>query len=164
MRCRQCNELIQPGFKFCMSCGAKIEPENVVNSEEEVAVQKKEKSDTVPIGIQICPNCGRENSLDALFCEECGGSFHKISVNPEQEENNFPKIAPNRNEIVCRSCGFVNPDSFSFCGRCGASIKPMNTQMSQGVSCGKCGVMNMPEALYCDNCGTPLYGEKQKKE
>jgi len=164
MRCRQCNELIQPGFKFCMSCGAKIEPEDFINPEEEVVVQPEEKPDTVLNGVQICPNCGRENSLDSLFCEECGSTFRKISVNPEQEENNFPKIAPRRGEIVCGSCGFVNPDSFGFCGRCGVQIKPMNTQMPQGVSCSKCGMVNMPEAVYCDNCGTPLHGGKPQKK
>lgn len=63
VRCVNCNSVMPDGFKFCTNCGTVITvPEAAPAQEEEAPV-----SDT-----KVCVMCGKELTLDAAFCTECG--------------------------------------------------------------------------------------------
>lgn len=60
MRCSNCGGLINPGQKFCGSCGAAIPQTETAAAAEPVSQ------------VKTCPNCGCELENDAVFCSECG--------------------------------------------------------------------------------------------
>lgn len=55
--CPKCGTMNSVGAKFCISCGAELQP---------VSTEKATPTST------LCPKCGAENSLGARFCQNCG--------------------------------------------------------------------------------------------
>lgn len=54
-------------------------------------------------GTVICPNCHKDNPLNAAFCNGCGASLTR--------------------EIACPQCGWKNPAGSRFCNGCGQSLE-----------------------------------------
>lgn len=94
--CPNCGEVIEPGTKFCVKCGTKIEAEEQNLTETENSAEAKETSAEAPMeqtpvavatpvepqvrddGPQMgdtekhCPNCGEVIEPGAKFCVKCG--------------------------------------------------------------------------------------------
>lgn len=69
-------------------------------------------------GFNVCPHCGKANSLNARFCACCG---KQLTVPDEV--------------VVCPKCHKTNSPMASFCGQCGAPLKEgMPTKI-----CPRCG-------------------------
>ncbi len=54
----------------------------------------------------VCPRCGKANSLNAKFCSSCG-----------------QKLTAPQEIIVCPKCHRANTSMASFCGACGAPLR-----------------------------------------
>ncbi len=80
----------------------------------------------------VCPHCGKPNSLNARYCSSCG----KQLASPEDV-------------IVCHKCHRPNPPMASFCGNCGA---PLRTG-AQTKICPKCNKEVDINDNVCGGCG-----------
>ncbi len=75
-------------------------------------------------GIVTCPNCGRENTIDATFCVGCGKEMPKIETEPKERH--------------CPACNAVISEGMRFCTSCGAPVTPQNEAITP-----EAGEMNM---------------------
>ncbi len=55
---------------YCDVCGLPIDSANAPSAAAPPPVSVSQRA-----GRQACPNCGADNSVDALFCENCGYDF-----------------------------------------------------------------------------------------
>lgn len=85
-----------------------------------------------------CPVCGKMNSPDARYCDQCGT---KLTGRTDVTEvgNRFANSAP------------YQPD-------------PYKQETDEDIKCPVCGKMNSPDAKYCDQCGTKLAGRTDVTE
>lgn len=107
----------------------------------------------------VCPHCGKANSLNARYCSSCG---KQLTV-PEEV-------------IVCHKCHRPNSPMSSFCGTCGAPLH----DGSQTKICPNCHEEVDVKEYVCSKCGhrfsgvgmiapdpnasvTPVDGKKKKK-
>lgn len=74
-----------------------------------------------------CPNCGKQNSVNAKFCAECGGKMEVAKV-------------------PCVKCGALLREGAKFCSECGAS--------QEKAKCANCQHELAPGAKFCPECGT----------
>ena len=71
--------------------------------------------------VKICPQCGAENSPDAVYCGFCGTRLDNIPIG--QSEMQFASFNREDQEIRCPRCGAkVNPD-WTYCKYCGTNLK-----------------------------------------
>ncbi len=95
----------------------------------------------------FCPDCGKENVDDAVFCVRCGSrvsgdywatvndkieSFGEdmdkfgrdVGEKAERWARNFAEEVERmfRGQSVCPKCGTVFPGRHNYCGKCGAEI------------------------------------------
>jgi ribosomal protein L40E len=97
--------------------------EKVVKAEEIRKVLSTPRS--VP---KTCPNCGEENSIEAIVCYRCGMNLKTSSVevpgSPKPEPQTSRKVAdaPQKQMIFCIYCGTKNPSKAEYCFRCGKKI------------------------------------------
>ena len=54
-------------------------------------------------GVRVCPHCGAEIALNAMFCSSCGNKLEPIVV---------------QNQSVCSNCGAQLAPGAKFCGNC----------------------------------------------
>lgn len=98
MFCHNCGAELEEGVMFCSNCGAQVtsgsaalddedktvilngeinETENIAETanmeEQKTETEKVETVETVQK--KFCPNCGTENGINDLFCQECGMFF-----------------------------------------------------------------------------------------
>lgn len=71
-------------------------------------------------GKVLCENCGADNPLNSLFCNQCGNSipavdFSVLGVEPSVKE--YPA-----DMAVCRACGKPLVSGAVFCEACGTKI------------------------------------------
>lgn len=62
-------------------------------------------------GMQICPNCGSEESNDIICCTKCGANIQEVSkymMELEAQDN------------TCRVCGSILVNDCAFCPNCGS--------------------------------------------
>lgn len=64
-------------------------------------------------GIRLCPECQKENPIDAVFCAYCGHAFPPLLQETVQEEEN----------PVCPQCGEQMAPDAMFCIKCGYKIE-----------------------------------------
>ena len=87
MNCRKCGMPLEDGAAFCMECGEKQMLEQPVTPvTEPVAV---EQPITPTTGMRFCPNCGTQNSADALFCCNCMTTFENTTAAPKKKGVGF---------------------------------------------------------------------------
>lgn len=89
-----------------------------------------------------CPNCGRENTIEAAYCIGCGTALSS----------------------TCPSCGAKATPDAAYCAACGSPLRPENSRMVlgavQALKCSRCGEVNERSAVYCAACGFPLREEE----
>lgn len=64
-------------------------------------------------GIRLCPECQKENPIDAVFCAYCGHAFPPLISEPKEEE-----LDP-----VCPQCGEKLAPDAMFCIKCGYKLE-----------------------------------------
>lgn len=82
---------------------------SVIESEAKIKEYRHEIS--VIKGIVICPKCGGENAIGAMFCTSCGSDIPK-EASPMGDD-----------EVKCPGCGQFVTKGVRFCTYCG---KPMD--------------------------------------
>jgi ribosomal protein L40E len=91
--------------------------------------------------MQICKRCNGENSLSAIFCQNCGCLFTKKYSN----------------DIVCPECERILPDQANYCVTCHKSLEDLKKKISpEKQLCPKCNQANGIKAKFCQRCGTKL--------
>lgn len=85
--CRKCGKDLDPPERFCSSCGAEIEWQQVVPQ----VVQAKPGPTAIPVTTghaqPICPLCGHASRIGAASCESCGAALEKsANQSPEREK------------------------------------------------------------------------------
>jgi len=68
--CENCGSVITSNDKFCRVCGISL-----VNGE-----QISSKTSSVQQQTFFCPKCNLENSINNLFCDDCGDDFSKYNI------------------------------------------------------------------------------------
>jgi hypothetical protein len=66
-----------------------------------------------------CPVCNYVNSVNTIFCEQCGTSLHSTLHLTEAPTRQLQT----EQKYFCSSCGHQNHIGSRFCARCGARIK-----------------------------------------
>lgn len=87
--------------------------------------------------------CGKLNSFEHQFCEECGKQYIQPDTSPKSWN--------------CK-CGASNADEMLFCSECGANR--LQQEYSKWI-CSTCGTENEHDMLYCSECGKVSGGKKQ---
>lgn len=62
-------------------------------------------------GVRVCPHCGVEIALNAMFCSSCGNKLEPIVV---------------QNSSVCSNCGAQLAPGAKFCGNCSHPVGAVN--------------------------------------
>ena len=87
----------------------KIEHENEIKKMTHQARLEKSQfdKDGNMVYTKKCPNCGKNDSIDAMFCSYCGAEMNEI-------------------KIKCPSCQRLVSKSSKFCNFCGKKLKEEN--------------------------------------
>lgn len=88
MFCNNCGTELEEGMMFCSNCGAEVTSDSVgPDDDDKTVILSEEINETentaetamvVPAEVEqkrFCPNCGTENRIKDLFCQECGMFF-----------------------------------------------------------------------------------------
>ncbi len=102
----------------------------------------EDKKDTSTTDGWQC-QCGKLNSFEHQFCEECGKQF----IEPDFSQKSWN----------CK-CGASNAYEMLFCSECGANR--LQQEYSKWI-CSTCGTENEHDMLYCSECGKVSGGKKQ---
>lgn len=96
-------------------------------------------------GLTLCPECNKEISKDAMFCNYCGHRMKELDpVAPAAE-------AP----AVCTVCGKEIRPGQRFCTGCGTPVaaQPVEPVIRRCAGCNT----ELPEgAKFCFSCGAPV--------
>ena len=116
------NLLIQIGKTYLEQHGEEHEEafESLITEIKEAQAKIEECKDQIQKikGVCICPNCGEELQLNAMFCSACGSKLEK------KEEATSSESATVR---YCQACGAPMPDNYVFCINCGAKYEETPT-------------------------------------
>ncbi|MEW6608799.1 MAG: zinc ribbon domain-containing protein [bacterium] len=99
-----------------------------------------------------CPECGRENELEAKFCEECGYDLlggrrcPKCGATISENADICEACGEWLLEGQCKFCYAPFEEGAKFCAECG---NPVN-----GIECPQC--HNLSYFDFCKYCDTPL--------
>ena len=89
-----------------------------------------------------CPNCGKSNDVDVIFCEECG-----TNISNEPIKNIEVKI----DTKICPNCKSIFNNDDLFCNKCGTKLEIKQPE------CHNCGAEYIKgKDLFCKKCGTNL--------
>lgn len=70
MRCSKCKTRLEEGMNFCTVCGTPVKRAEFSEADEVLPdLPQMEREEINPH--KVCPNCGAEQSDDAIFCTEC---------------------------------------------------------------------------------------------
>lgn len=99
--------------------------------------------------IKICPQCGKEISESARFCDSCGFKTEDAAETEKEENKN-----------VCPQCRSAVEDTAVFCENCGAKLVSEPGQEEKiseemVLKCKNCGY-DIGDAAFCENCGTKV--------
>ena len=100
---------------------------------------KDSRSGATDPGIWDCPECGKKNEPDSLFCSKCG------KQKPEKP--------------VCRNCGAELDETDAFCKKCGTRVEEKETT----IICPFCGVRTNSSGKFCEYCGAKLERAERQK-
>ena len=89
--------------------------EEIVAAKEQLEKDKKELA--LRKGLQICPNCGSEQRVNAVHCSACGEKLPEaVKETPVAEE-------AAASVVTCKNCGTVLPSGSAFCPNCGTKAE-----------------------------------------
>lgn len=131
---------------------------------------KNQKEEKVQKNAKICPACGKANSLDSMFCEDCGTSLETTEKQSEPQEveqdciqeevyqkqayedNSVESnVQSNPDVVVCQNCKKELTKDDVFCNKCGTKIE------QEPPKCPKCGLeYKKGEDAFCRKCGQNL--------
>ncbi len=89
-----------------------LECMNSIRGLQEEIIEAREQLKLLQ-GIRLCPDCQRENPMDAVFCAYCGHVFAPLLNEPAKKES----------EPVCPQCGEPMAPDAVFCIKCGHKIE-----------------------------------------
>jgi hypothetical protein len=88
---------------YCDVCGLPID-----SATTSTATAQPVGPSTPQPGRQACPNCGADNSVDALFCESCGYDFTTGTM-PRSLVGSAPQSAPQEAQSANQSSPALSP-------------------------------------------------------
>ena len=88
--CENCGSVITSSDKFCRVCGISL-----VNGE-----QISSKTSSVQQQTFFCPKCNLENSINNLFCEDCGDDFSKYNIKASFSETAKSRSGATKNALI----------------------------------------------------------------
>lgn len=94
---------------------------------------------------KICTNCGSLNSLDELFCVNCG-----FKLDPEEQKK------------YCPNCGAENSVEDTFCTRCQWSFDGSSPDSKEKWVCKRCKNTNDGKYAFCLHCGAKKQDKGRK--
>ncbi len=130
---------------FCMSCGARLEPE-------------EEAAPAVPAEAQRCPHCGEVVvEKEAAFCPFCGRTM--VEAAPP------PSPAAVRERVLCPHCHAEVEAEMAFCLFCGARlVAPPVVETAEAtkqvVLCQHCSASVEEGVEVCPACGYSMLAEE----
>ena len=117
-----------------------------------------------------CPNCGEGNSIENIYCQNCG-EYLPITIGSEEKEKlenakniDFENIDENTvtidmekecetepvvDYVICPNCSNNCSEDSDFCNKCGTKLKV-------DYKCPNCGIEFTDEDAFCKKCGTKL--------
>lgn len=121
----------------------------------------------------LCPNCGSQQSTQAMFCDECGMKLERSAPAAEAPVGARPCPSPTAVASACPACGAQVMSDWAFCGGCGAPLGPIPAPQvavspafapaatpipapDGAWTCPCCGASLEPNSRFCDTCGTLL--------
>lgn len=105
--CKVCGSRIVEGSCFCMSCGARL---NANQIESNLLTESSSGRN--------CPNCGAAVDEDSTFCTSCGTKLFDADdgfIDVAQED-------PQYSARICPACGMEASDDDMFCSNCGKKL------------------------------------------
>lgn len=144
MICRQCGGQNSEGARFCIHCGAALQP--------------------------ACPNCGQAVLVGMRFCTSCGHPLQNGSPESAGAKETIKAADPAKAQVAARAriscpyCGFANRPGIRFCEQCGQPISGAGqaranarpSPVVSGTICPVCGSANRPGVGFCEQCGSGL--------
>lgn len=103
--------------------------------------------------VRTCPRCGHFNTLNALYCFQCGRDL---------SEQTTVTGTPGTGPLVAGAFRFVEARGYSIEPDLTARLKETKTKMppenviGEPLTCLHCGALNRTDTAYCVHCGTPL--------
>lgn len=153
IKCIHCGKPLKKNVKFCIHCGTPIDQSQIGEQPELPPADERKE--------QICSVCGAKQSLESIFCTECGNRMKEYSevTGTEKEE---PR---------CPTCVEVLLDGVNFCVHCGTPIIMPGKDIddidvyigSERKVCPKCGAEVEEKDLFCINCGENLVQQGENK-
>lgn len=83
-------------------------------------LEKEKKELAICKGLQICPNCGSEESQEVICCTKCGTNIQEASrylADMEEETTNAEPV-----NHFCPNCGNQITENSLFCPNCGNKL------------------------------------------
>ena len=112
--CPSCGTAIQPGKKFCMTCGSPVR----AHAAELLVVPKAPSLPPhpgvipeKPVPPPKCPGCGAVQEPGKKFCGKCGVAVIQASAPQAMFRSS-----------TCLQCGSPVEPGKKFCGKCGAKM------------------------------------------
>lgn len=187
--CPFCGAPNDKSFDHCINCGNLLkqplqaqEPSQHEEQTQPVAVNLRDELPDAYGGITVapgetavCPGCGANVPLTAVFCSKCGApvaSLHEHRVVRRK---------------ICPHCHRPNDNQAHFCSYCYTSLATAETEEMQVVHestplgdtfvkqayledasgkkkvCPNCNTINTADELFCVNCGLKLDVDEPKK-
>lgn len=142
-QCPGCGALIPIHAIYCEKCGtpvAKLHDHRIVKR-------------------QICPHCGRPNSLESAFCAYCFCSLANSDTVEMQVVHDNRSIGDvivaqayledeRGKKKICTNCGTLNPQDEVFCVSCGFKLDAEELKKY----CPNCGTENPAGNTFCTKC------------
>jgi len=103
--CDQCSKKFYTPASFCPYCGEEAPRRTVLFEEKEELI----------LTPKYCPDCGKQNIIEAIYCSDCGSKIHQ---KPEKEIFQCGKCGEKNKStaVVCCSCGLSFTEWFSMQG------------------------------------------------
>lgn len=109
--CKVCGSRIVEGSSFCMSCGARLNADEIDDS------SLIDSSNT-----RKCPVCGTVVDEESAFCTSCGAKLADPDDAYEYTEGDEAPEETQYSSRICPVCGAEAEDEDLFCLNCGAKL------------------------------------------
>ena len=84
LKCPNCGNETQSGYKFCMFCGENLEG---IKTEKGSNFTLNKHPTRIDRNTFFCPKCMHENHIDNFNCSNCGEDFEKYDISRSVEEH-----------------------------------------------------------------------------
>ena len=114
MRCPRCFRTVEPGAKFCTTCGTQ-------HGAEAAAAETPTPHIHAEGDVWICEACQAENPFDDAFCTHCGKTrlCFECGRSIPVDEKFCEYCGTEAGKWICTRCGSVVDAKDLFCELCG---------------------------------------------